>query len=240
MRVATVILACICALGLPVEPRVSAEPYDQYLDRLRDICSVECLPPRQFRRTARARSTDDESDLAVIMDVVAVRRAGNNFQLLSISPDGSALVNQALLGSAGVNVSGSTGIGGLPRGDSGGSHPDLIVIEMDAETLFSILNPSTPAASGSADLPESDGNGDDEIVVEGDVEREAVEPSLSALRSYFRNRRVVVRGQLRLRPVLIGARRDFRRKQVTVEVDNADDVAVLPLFNDDGEAVFSE
>jgi len=74
--------------------------------------------------------------------------------------------------------------------------------------------------------------------VEGDTERKFVEPSLTELRKHFRNRRVVVRGQPRLQAVWVGGRIDRRRKQVTLVVEDAKDIALLPRYNDDGEPVF--
>lgn len=215
-----------------------SETYQEYLERLRAVCSVECMQPRDFQRAARRRDRDDISDMALIMDVVEVRRIGDRYQLLSREPGSSALVEQNVLGSAGIDTSGSTGIGGLPRGRRGGTHPNLIIIELDEPTVREIL--------GIVSVPESDTeiegsrvNDDrDDILVEGDPQEEVELPSLGNLRTHFRNRRVVVRGQPRLEAVFIGARRDFRRKQVTLEVDSADDFVFLPEYNDEGEAVF--
>ena len=75
------------------------------------------------------------------------------------------------------------------------------------------------------------------IVVEGERDQEFVEPTLGTLRTYFRNRRVVVRGQPRLETVFIGARRDFRRKQVTLEVGSADNLVLLPRYDENGDPV---
>ncbi|MEM9501748.1 MAG: hypothetical protein AAF941_07870 [Pseudomonadota bacterium] len=213
---------------------VSATPEsrDQYLERLREVCEVDCLPQREFRRTARKRANSDESDMAVIMDVAFVRRVGSRFELHNMDIQRSPLVDFAILGSAGINTSSSNGVGGLPRGQRGGTHPDLIIIDMDEQTFSDILNSSTSV--GERPVGSSD---DGEIVVEGEQERQATKPTLEALRSLFRNRRVVVRGKPRLEAVFIGARRDFRRKQVTLELDNADDLVLLPRYDDDGNPI---
>lgn len=170
--------------------------------------------------------------MAVIMDVAEVRRNGTKFELLNLDLRTSPLEDRAILGSAGINTSTSTGVGGLPRGNQGGTSPNVIIIELDEQTLFDILNTGSSMAVGILGVPD---NGD--ILVEGDPEREIAKPSLTQLRSYFRNRRIVVRGKPRLAPVLIGARRDFRRKQVTLELGDADRLVVLPRYDDNGEPV---
>lgn len=242
MRIPTLLTLCAAPLLVVPAPPAAAESYQSYLSRMRDICSVECLPPRQFQRAARRNDQDrergDDADMAVIMDVRAVRRVDDTFQLLSMDVNGPALLDQALLASAGINASSSNGIGGLPRGRTGGTDPNLIIIEIEEQAFLDLLNTATPLTnSGNDDAPANEAGG---IVVEGDAQRELVRPTLGALRSYFRGRRVVVRGTPRLAAVLIGARRDFRRKQVTLEVDNADDIVLLPRFNSDGEPIFSE
>lgn len=208
----------------------SAEPYADYLARLRIVCEVDCLEPRDFQKAARKRESDVVTDMALIMDVVDVRRNGDRYQLLSMDLEGNALIERELLGSAGISTSSSNGIGGLPRSQQGGSQPNLIVIEIGEEALWEFLNAASPAVEGV--LPVAVGEG---IVVEGD--RKFIRPSLGTLRSHFRNRRVVVRGQPRLQPVLIGARRDFRRKQVTLDVDQAEHIVLLPRYDKNGEPI---
>ncbi|MEM1196891.1 MAG: hypothetical protein AAGH57_12365, partial [Pseudomonadota bacterium] len=44
-------------------------------------------------------------------------------------------------------------------------------------------------------------------------------------------------GSPRLTPVWVGGRKDYRNKQVTLEVANADDLALLPRFDDEGEPI---
>ncbi len=235
MRLFLPIVCGLAALALPAPSPASAETYNEYLNRLRDICSVDCMKPRDFRRSARRRDANDAGEMAVIMDVVEVRRVGENFELLSMNMQGSPLEELAILGSAGVNTSSSTGIGGLPRGSRGGTNPNLIIIEIDEQTLFDIINVVSPLREGTVRTNPEEG-----IVVERDADRVLKAPTQAALRSYFRNRRVVVRGTIRLEPVLIGARRDFRRKQVTLELTDADNLVMLPRYDDDGNPILED
>lgn len=237
MRFLVSVTASIACLAFSATP-ASAETYEEYLSRLRVVCEVDCKEPRDFRRSARKRDSGDESDMAVIMDVLSVQRVGNAYQLLSMDLEYNPLEERAILGSAGINTSSSNGIGGLPGARRIGSNPDLIIIEMDDQTFFDILNVSEPLVEGAKQAREEGADGEEAgIVVEGDRDRELIEPSLATLRSYFRNRRIVVRGQPRLEPVLVGARRDFRRKQVTLVLDDADEIVLLPRYDENGEPV---
>ncbi|MEO0589739.1 MAG: hypothetical protein AAFZ11_04175, partial [Pseudomonadota bacterium] len=83
--------------------------------------------------------------------------------------------------------------------------------------------------------PIFDANGD--IIVEGDVDLKQRKPTLAKLSNQFINRRIVVRGTTRLEPTWIGGRRDYRRKQVSLIVDNADDLVVLPRYDEDGNPI---
>lgn len=229
-------LVAVSALSLITPSTASAESYQQYLERLRDICSVECLQPRRFQIAARKRSSEATDDMAVIMDVVEVRAVGDKFELHNIAQDSSALVELELLASAGIDTSFGSGVGGRIRNRVAGRSPEVVVIEIDKETFADILNTDAllaPAIENSESADKDAG-----IVVEGDAERKRLEPTLPRLRSYFRNRRVVVRGQPRLAPVWVGARLDRRRKQVTLAIDNAEDIALLPEYDKDGNAVF--
>ena len=220
------------AVSLTAPAPASAETYQEYLARLRQVCSVDCLQPRDFQRAARRRGSDSDADMALIMDVVAVRRVDDHFELLSMDMQGNPLEELAVLGSAGINTSSHSGIGGLPSARRSGTHPNLIIIEIDEQTLYDILNVAAPLVEGTIKYDD-----DAEIIVEADRERRVAEPSLQTLRSYFRNRRVVVRGQPKLEAVFIGARRDFRRKQVTLVVDDADEIVLLPRYDEDGEPI---
>ena len=231
-------VAAASALTLLTPSSAKAESYQQYLERLRDICSVECLEPRRFQIAARKRSSEAVDDMALVMDVVEVRASGDKFELHNIISDSSALVELDLLASAGIDTSFGSGVGGRTRNRVAGRSPEVVVIELDKATFTDILNtknllaPQTGRAASESG--ESEGKG---IVVERDGETKMVEASLPRLRSYFRNRRVVVRGQPRLTPVYVGARLDRRRKQVTLIVDNAEDIALLPVYDENGEAV---
>ncbi|KEO91982.1 hypothetical protein EH31_04725 [Erythrobacter longus] len=231
-------LTAISATVLITPTPASAESYQQYLERLRDICSVECLEPRPFQIAARKRSSDADDDMAVIMDVVEVRAVGDKFELHNIATDSSALVELELLGSAGIDTSFGSGVGGRTRNRVAGRSPEVVVVEIDKQTFADILNTNSDTLIAS---PGEGSKSDEEsasIVVEGDVEQERLQATLPRLRAYFRNRRVVVRGQPRLTPVWVGARLDRRRKQVTLVIDNAEDIALLPEYDENGEAVF--
>jgi hypothetical protein len=113
--------------------------------------------------------------------------------------------------------------------------PNTIVIELDEDTFFALLEIPTP--SEQAAMLDEVGSGDG-ILVDRDRRRNYTRPTLGQLRSTFRNRRIVVRGQPRLEVAFVGARRDFRRKKLFVEVDNADHLAFLPRYDKDGEPIF--
>ncbi|MBD2841268.1 hypothetical protein [Erythrobacter rubeus] len=192
------------------------------------------MQPREFQRIARKRDAGEAADMALIMDVAAVRQIGDKYELLSIDLRYTSLETRAILDSAGIDISGRGDIGGGSGGRRGGTNPNLIVVQLDEQAFSDILNVTQPLVQG--EIRPEDGAG---IVVEGTREKELVRPSLEALRTYFRNRRVVVRGKPKLDVALVGARRDFRRKQVTLMVDNADDIVLLPRYNEDGEPVLS-
>ncbi len=212
-------------------PPVSAEPYETYLERLKEICEVECLKPKDLRRKARRRSKRDTSDLAVMMDVAYIRRAGEKYHLLSRDLERSNLETLAILGSAGIDVSGRTGAGGLPRSRSGQLTPDTVVIEVDEQALSDLLNAVVvePTSDQSGQV------GGDDIIVEGEAEPKKIKPTLSSLSGLLLNRRVVVRGSPRLRAVWKGGRLDYRNKQVTLEVANVEDFVLLPRFDKEGK-----
>ncbi|MEO0700272.1 MAG: hypothetical protein AAFY81_11245, partial [Pseudomonadota bacterium] len=84
------VLALLVCAGSPLaaedaalaEKPVAPETREAYLERLRDVCSVECLKPRDFRRAARKQSKSDKSDMALMMDVRDIRRDEENYLLL--------------------------------------------------------------------------------------------------------------------------------------------------------------
>ncbi|MEM6493364.1 MAG: hypothetical protein AAF650_03195 [Pseudomonadota bacterium] len=225
----------VVALAVTASPSLAntqAETYEAYLARLSEICAVECLKPKQLRRKARRRSENKGADLAVMMDVAYIRRVGTKAQLLSVDLERSVLEDLAILGSAGIDVSGRTGAGGLPRSRDGNLTPDTVVIELDKQALSDLLNTPLPAQVNA-----KRGDGKPDIIVEGEAEPAPVKPTLAALSGLLLNRRVVVRGSPRLTPVWVGGRKDYRNKQVTLEVANADDLALLPRFDDEGEPI---
>jgi hypothetical protein len=125
---------------------------------------------------------------------------------------------------------------GMPHLDQSPiSDRNNILIEMDERTLFDLLN--VPQAPDSTDMPAAPVAGDDAIIVEGDRARDFVKPSLAAMKAMFRNRRIVVRGTPRLDILFAGARRDRRHKQVTLILANADDLVMLPRYDDKGEPI---
>lgn len=247
MRTALLALALSAPTSVAAADREAAETREQYLARLTEICSVECMQPRPFQRAAR-RKAGKADDMALIMDVAFVRRNGERFELFNIDVSSSPLEVVELLRSAGIDASQSTGVAGLPRGRRGALHPDVIVVSLDAQAFSDILNPieqtsdgagSTIRANTDAEKPSAVGP-DGRIVVEGEAaepEEARREPNLTNLRTVFRNRRIVVRGKPELTAQWIGGRLDRRRKQVTLLVDNADDLVMLPRYNAKGEAI---
>jgi len=224
------------------QPIAYLETREAYLGRLREVCKVDCLEPRPFQRTARRRESSDETDMAVIMDVKYVRLNGDRFELFNLSLEDNALVTVELLGSAGINTSQSSGVGGLPRSTSGALSPDVVVVSLDRQAFADFLNPLAPDEYDEASqrLPGKDVERvKDDILVEGDDNRgkKARKPTLTELKALFRNRRIVVRGSPELTPVWKGGRLDYKNKQVTLMVKNADDLVMLPRFDDDGEPV---
>lgn len=222
-----------CGSLMLLSPQVSAETREQYLARLKTICEVECLQPRQFQRTARKRKAGDDSDMAIIMDVAFVAQVGSMFVLYDRNLERSALETLDILGSAGVNTSGSNGVGGLPRGGRPPSHPNVIVIELDGQALADLIGPIQSSAVQGVT-----GQAAGEIIVDEQRNRKVERPGLDEARNFLLNRRIVVRGKPRLDVTIIGARRDFHRKQVVLEVRNADDLVRLPRYDEDGQPIY--
>ncbi len=212
------------------------ETYDSYLARLKDICEVECLQPRDFQRKARKQGSKYKGDMAIIMDVAYVTRDGPTYQLHNLDRENSYFDDLQLLGSAGINTSSRNGIGGLPRGRSNPVHPDLIVIEMDEAAVRELLGlQRVPDGESNISKVRIGSRTGDGIIVEGETTKDGKKASRIDFRSLMRGRRVVVRGKPRLEAVWIGARLDQRRKQVTLELRDADDLVLLPRYDDDGK-----
>ncbi|WP_390587870.1 hypothetical protein [Erythrobacter sp. MTPC3] len=229
-----VIAASLMAALAPAQ--ASSETREQYLDRLRAVCEADCLQPKQFQRAARKRAKSDDSDMALIMDVAYLRREGSKIELYNLNLERSILEERAILESAGINTSSRSGVGGLPRGRGPVADPNVIVIEMDQQSVFDLLNPpDTARNTASASAPPIGEQG--EIVVEEQLGQDLNKPTLAALRAALLNRRIVVRGKPRLEVGIVGARRDFRRKQVILELGNADDLVMLPRYDEEGNPI---
>lgn len=241
--------ACAC-LALPIPAFASTstlESREAYLARLRDICSVECLEPKPFQRAARKRRGDDAGDMAVIMDVAYVRLNGERFELFNLDLESNALETVQLLGSAGINTSQSNGVGGLSRSRNGALSPEVVVVSLDRQAFADFLNPLEPvdgtAAPRRKAAPGTTAAGeDDDILVEGEPKREAKrrKPTLAELKSLFRNRRIVVRGTPELTATWVGARLDHKNKQVSLMVQNAEDLVLLPRYDKDGNPILED
>lgn len=214
------ICAMIGLFALPV-PAAAQEDREAYLARMRAICEIGCMQPKQLLSTARRRPANDPRELAAILDIADVDQRGDKYVLLQRTPN--------LYDMSEFDF-------GMPQLDQSTiSDRNNINVEMDEQTLFDLLNlPQAlpPPAPGKAPRGAS---GD--IVVEGDPERETVEPSLAELKALFRNRRIVVRGKPRLDVLFVGARLDRRNKQLTLVLGNADDIALLPRYDSDGQPV---
>lgn len=203
-----------------------AESYDEYLARLRDICEVDCMQPRELLRTARRRDADEERDMAAILDIAHVSRSGDNFLLHTAGPRQSDFFDFQQFDF------------GVPSFDAPPlGNPNDILVELDKETLFAIFNVPFSDKDNASARSGAETDEDADIVVEGTPDQQVERPSVSDLANLFRNRRIVVRGQPRLVPSLRGARRDFRRKQLTLVLDNADDLALLPRYDYEGNPV---
>jgi hypothetical protein len=219
------------------DPQFRPESREAYLARLKDICAVECLEPKPFQRAARKRK--GEGDMAVIMDVAYVRLNGERFELFNLDLESNALETVQLLGSAGINTSQSNGVGGLSRSRNGALSPEVVVVSLDRQAFADFLNPledlDEPAAPGATRT-----QGD--ILVEGEQQRKAErrKPTLAELKALFRNRRIVVRGTPELTPTWVGARLDHKNKQVSLMVRNADDLVLLPRYDDEGNPVLED
>lgn len=223
-----VVLACIAALtlGLPgVATAETRETREAYLERLRDVCSVDCLRARDLLREARKRDwgtarVEDGGDMAGIIEIVDVSRWNDKYLLLTALPQGPLFdfaSQQTPLSLRPVTM------------------PNAIVIELDEATFFDLMRVPVPG-SAEAQTPRLDTEGN--IIVERDRDMKFTKPTLNALRDTFRNRRIAVRGTPRLEAVLDGGRIDHARKKLFLEVDNADDLVLLPRFDENGEPIF--
>lgn len=225
-----VILSCVAALALGVPQLAAAEPRESreaYLDRLRDVCSVECLQPRDLLREARKRdwgtaSVEDAGDMAGIMDIVDVSRWNDKYLLFTALPQGP------LFDFAGQQT---------PLSLRPITLPNAIVIELDEATFFDLLRLPVPG-SAEAKAPRLDAEGN--IIVERDRDMKFTAPTLRKLRDTFRDRRIVVRGAPRLEAAFDGGRLNHAEKKLFLQVDNADDLVLLPRFDKQGEPILDD
>ena len=111
--------------------------------------------------------------------------------------------------------------------------PNTVVIEVDRDTFFELLN-----APYEANKDREDSESEGEIVVTGRLERAFDMPTLKAFRAMFHKRQIVVRGEPRLEIAWNGGRRDYRNKKLFIEIANADDLVVLPRYTKEGEPIF--
>lgn len=213
------ILAGTAAAMFTVMP-LSAVPEtrESYLSRLAAICDAGCMPPRQLLRTARKRGADDQAEIAGILDVAEVTRQDSKYLLHQQSPN---LFDLRELGFD------------LPQYDRIRiENVNAITIELDEQTARDLLNMSaTEHAHGAARGP------DGGIIVEGDRDRRVSKPSLEALEDMFRNRRIVVRGTPRIEVPFTGARLNRRQTKLTIMVDGAANLVLLPRYDKNGEPI---
>ena len=225
MRSVMLALGAALALGPAGPASAEAESRAAYLERLRDVCAVECLQPRDLLREARKRdwgaaSVEDSGDMAGIMDIVDVSRWNDKYLLFTALPQGP------LFDFAGQQT---------PLSLRPVAMPNAIVIELDEATFFDLLRVPVPG-SAEAQTPRLDAEGN--IIVERDRDMKFSRPTLRTLRDTFRDRRIVVRGSPRLEAVFDGGRIDHARKKLFLQVDNADDLVLLPRFDKRGEPIF--
>jgi hypothetical protein len=176
------------------------------------------MQPRDALRFVRRDGHDSITDIAVIIDVGEVTLWDDKYMLHGIQASGIA--NPAL---------GSR----TPGQHRPVTSPNTIVVELDEDTFFALLNVPTPKEQAAMRAAEGDG-----IFVERDRQGNFTRPTLGQLRSLFRNRRIVVRGEPRLEVAFVGARRDFRQKKLFLTVDNSDDLAFLPRYDRNGNPIF--
>jgi len=208
----------LIALVLPLS--TSAETRKAYLERLSEICSVGCLQPKDLLSAVRKQKSKAGADVAVIMDVRSVSLWNGKYLLHSDAPA--------------ENSSDALGIG-APPSRRPISRPETIVVEMDEDIFFDFLNLNDQSGQ---DVRQAIVSEESEIVVEGERDRDFEGPSFAALREALRNRRIVVRGKRRLEVAFVGARKDFRRKKLFIELDDSEDLAMLPRYNKQGEPIF--
>jgi hypothetical protein len=223
-------LVCAAALtcSLPgIAAAETRETREAYLDRLRDVCSVQCMQPRELLREARKRDwgaarVEEAGDMAGIVDIVDVSRWNDKYLLLTALPQGPQFDFSSQL---------------TPLSQRPVTMPNALVIELDEATFFDLMRVPVPG-SAKARGPRVDAEGN--IIVERDRDLKFSRPTLNALRDTFRNRRIVVRGTPRLEAVFDGGRVNHAEKKLFLMVDNADDLVLLPRFDENGEPILDD
>lgn len=224
LSIGLVLLATPLAAHAETIPAALDETREEYFDRLRYVCEADCMQPRTLLRTARKNGRGASDDIAGVLDVLSVSEWNGKYLLHTGS------VNRTDAGDfmlQGVNRVGQlTPFSFRPVFD-----PDIIVVELDRQTFFDLLNVPVPGTGRSgAPVIDEDGN----IIVSQDRFAKFSKPTLRNLRSAFRNRRIVVRGAPRLEVTFNGGVRDFRRKKLFIEVNDPEDLVLLPRFDKDG------
>ena len=214
-------------IALAAQPSAAAENRDAYLERLREICAADCMEPRDALRAVRRQGRGATEDVALIMDVADVTMWDDKYLLHTELPQAFDL-DPELLGNPGFGSR-------TPALSRPVTAPNTIVVELDEDTFFALLNVPTPREQAAMKAAQGKEEG---IIVKRDRPRNFTRPNLAQLRDAFRNRRIVVRGTPRLETVFVGARLDHRRPKLFVEVDNAAELAFLPRYDKDGEPIF--
>jgi len=222
----------VAATPANAETRTSAdapsETREEYLDRLRFVCEADCMEPRDLLRTARRVARKEgrvgSDEMAGILDIFSVTEW-----------NGKYLLHAGALGGFddfGFPFPGSNRIGRLtPFSVRPVTSPGVIVVELDRQTFFDLLNVPLPGKGRSGEpVIDEDGN----IIVSKDRFAKLSKPTLRKLRSVFRNRRIAVRGSPRLEVTFVGARRNFRRKKLFLEVSDPGNIVLLPRYDKDG------
>lgn len=200
-----------------------SESRDAYLTRLRSVCENGCLQPRQLLRTARKRGSGTQGELAGILDIRHVSRTGGKFYLHTSAPE--RLDRWDFPFEFGMSEYKQNAI--TNTGD--------IRVEIDKQTMMDLLHEPSATEVGA---PAVEAGAD--IVVEGLGPRESRRPGLQELHARFFARRIIIRGRPRLETVMVGGKLDRHRRQLTLQLRDADDLVVLPRFDEDGRAVFDD
>ena len=220
MRYLLFVLASFALFAVFPYQSARAETREAYLERLREICAVDCKEPRYALRSARKSGRGAKEDVALILDIVEVTVWNGKYLL-----------------------HGDTGSNGVDP-FLGTRTPDVsrpivrvnqIVIELDENIFFDLIDVQTPSEQ-KAMREHLTAAG--EILVERDRRRYFTKPTLRKLRATFKDRRIVVRGTPRLEAVFFGGRRDYLRQKLFVEVYTGDHVAFLPRYDEKGEPMF--